>query len=93
MDDPRLLRYLDLEPRANIIVRCPCGRTTEFTHGWFQTRYGIPSSALIYDLQFRFRCTHCRRKRGFGLSVWDGHNVQSTAHRTEEIVIVPMAKL
>jgi hypothetical protein len=92
MDDPRLMRFLDLEPCSHIIIRCPCGRCTEFTYGYFQTRHGIPSDALIYDLKFKMRCRHCRRKRGFGVAVWDGRNLQSTSHRTEEIVIVEMTK-
>jgi hypothetical protein len=36
---------------------------------------------------------HCRRNKGLGLSIWDGRNIKNTAQRTEEIVIVQMAKV
>ncbi|MGB9202472.1 MAG: hypothetical protein WCB94_00720 [Terriglobales bacterium] len=45
----RWLRLGDLAPHEVIVVRCPCGRNTEY-RCYLQRRYRVPSDALIYDL-------------------------------------------
>jgi hypothetical protein len=36
-----------------------------------QRKYRMPSDTLIIDLQYRFRCTHCNRRRGFQIGIFD----------------------
>jgi hypothetical protein len=67
-DDPRLLRLIDLDDMT-ITVRCPCGRCTEFLRGVLQRRHRMPSDTLVIDLQYRLRCSHCRRNRGFRIEL------------------------
>jgi hypothetical protein len=31
----------------------------------------MPSDMLVYDLQFRLRCSHCNRRGGFRITIFD----------------------
>ena len=75
--DPRTLRLFDLAPHEAILVRCECGRMTEYGPGLLQRLHRIPSDTLIYDLQVRLRCQHCNRRDGFDIGIID------TRHRGE----------
>jgi hypothetical protein len=59
-DDPLLLRLGDLKPTESILVRCRCGRGSEFPYGFLQRRYRLPSTTLVFDLQFKLRCQCCK---------------------------------
>ena len=61
----RWLRLGDLAAHEVIVVRCPCGRSVEYHKGFLQRRHRVPSDTLVFDLQFRLRCSHCNRPRGF----------------------------
>ena len=67
----RWLRLGDLAPHEVIVVRCPCGRDVEFPPGFLQRRHRMPSDTLVYDLQFRLRCSHCNRRSGFRITIFD----------------------
>jgi hypothetical protein len=69
--DPRTLRLFDLAPYEAILVRCECGRMTEYGPGLLQRLHRIPSSTLIYDLQYRLRCQQCNRRDGFDIGILD----------------------
>jgi len=81
------LRLLDLQPTETICVRCQCGRTVEFPYGALQRRHRLPSSFLIYDLQFRLRCQQCGEAKGFRISVFDEADRNSTVRTTERLVV------
>jgi hypothetical protein len=38
---------------------------------WLQRRHRVPSDTLVYDLQFRLRCTYCNCRRGFRITILD----------------------
>ena len=61
----RWLRLGDLAAHEVIVVRCPCGRNTEYRCGYLQRCHRSPSDTLVYDLQFRLRCKGCNRRGGF----------------------------
>jgi hypothetical protein len=69
--DPRTLRLFDLAPFEAILVRCECGRMTEYGPGLLQRLHRIPSDTLIYDLQYRLRCQHCNRRDEFDIGILD----------------------
>src|SRR5208337_4447280 len=54
----RWLRLGDLARREVIVVRCGCRRSVEYPPGFLQRRHRLPSDFLVYDLQFRLRCSH-----------------------------------
>jgi hypothetical protein len=87
--DPRLLRLLDLAEHQHIVVTCQCGRIVEYMPGFLQRRHRLASTTLIYDLQFRLRCRHCRAERGFKIVVADVRNRGNRAEEPPELVIVP----
>ena len=47
-----------------IVVQCPCGRSVEYHNR-------VPSDTLVFDLQFRLRCTHCNARVGFRIAIPD----------------------
>ena len=67
----RWLRLGDLAPHEVIVVRCPCGRSVEYHKGFLQRRHRVPSDFLVYDLQFRLRCSHCNARVGFRITILD----------------------
>jgi hypothetical protein len=70
--DPRLLRLFDLAPHETIKVLCQCNHMiVSFGPGVMQRTRRVPSDTLIYDLQFRLRCTHCNARRGFKIWIED----------------------
>jgi hypothetical protein len=52
-------------------VRCPCGRSVEYHKGFLQRRHRVSSDFLVYDLQFRLRCSHCNARAGFRIAIFD----------------------
>jgi len=67
----RWLRLGDLAAHEVIVVRCPCGRNTEYRRGYLQRRHRVPSDTLVFDLQFRLRCSHCNARAGFRITIFD----------------------
>jgi hypothetical protein len=67
----RWLRLGDLGPHEVIVVRCPCGRSIEYHKGYLQRRHRVPSDVLVYDLQFRLRCSYCNARAGFRITIFD----------------------
>ena len=65
------LRLGDLAPHEVIVVRCPRGRNTEYRCGYLQRRHRVQSDTLVFDLQFRIRCSHCNRRSGFRITILD----------------------
>ena len=65
----RWLRLGELAAHEVIVVRCPCERSVEYHPGFLQRRHRVPSDTLVYDLQFRFRCSHCNRRSGFRITI------------------------
>ena len=86
--DPRMLRLLDLGPDEAIVVTCACGWITEYADGMLQRRHRVPSDTLVFDLQYRLRCTQCGRRRGFTIAIQDRRPVGTSSHRPEPMVIV-----
>jgi hypothetical protein len=68
-DDPQLIRLFDLNEHEAIEVRCLCGRITVFAPGNLQKRHRMRSDTLIYDVQYRLRCSHCARTGGFAIAI------------------------
>jgi hypothetical protein len=86
--DHRTLRLFDLAPHETVVVRCECGRITEYGRGLLQRHHRIPSDTLVYDLQFRLRCQHCNRVMGFEISILDVRNRgDSSKPRVERIIV------
>ncbi len=83
------MRLLDLAPKDVIVVRCECGWIAHYGPGLLQRHHRVPSDTLIYDLQYRFRCKHCRRRTGFAISVEDHTNVSDVSMPRDIRVIVP----
>jgi hypothetical protein len=70
-----------------IVVRCGCGRS-EYPPGFLQRRYRVPSDTLVYDLQFRLRCSHCNRRAGFRITIFDDRTRgDSSKPRLERVVV------
>ncbi len=90
--DAQTLRLIDLEPYEHIIVRCQCGRTVQYMPGLLQRQHRLSSTTLIYDLQFRLRCTQCRAFAGFEITVVDMRNMGDNSKPCPERVIVPRAR-
>jgi hypothetical protein len=67
----RWLRLGDLAPHEVIVVRCPCGRGVEYHKGFLLRRHRVPSDFLVYDLQFRLRCSHCNARACFRITILD----------------------
>jgi hypothetical protein len=87
--DLRTLRLFDLEPHEVIVVRCGCGRITEYGRGLLQRLHRVPSDMLVYDLQFRLRCRQCNRTHGFAISLADERQRGNSAQPRVERVVVP----
>jgi hypothetical protein len=86
--DPRTLRLFDLAPHEAVMVTCQCGRISEYRNGMLQRFHRIPSDTLLYDLQFRLRCSHCQRRDGFKIAIQDTRFIDTSSHRAEPRVIV-----
>ena len=71
-----------------IVVRCPCERSVEFSPGFLQRRYRLASDTLVFDSQFRLRCSHCNRRRGFRITIFDGRSRgDHSKPRLERVVV------
>jgi hypothetical protein len=87
--DPRTLCLFDLAADERVVVKCRCGSIVEYPEDLLQRRYRIPSSTLIFDLQYRFRCRHCNATKGFAIQVCGDPTGNSSIPR-RELVIVAM---
>jgi hypothetical protein len=88
--DLRLLRLIDLDPRDIVQVNCPgCGWLAEYTYGMLQRLHHLPSTMLVFDLQFRYRCKQCNCTSGFRITVWDDRSRGDRSADRRERVIVP----
>ena len=87
--DPRLLRLIDLADYEYVVVTCRCGRIVEYMPGFLQRRYRLSSTTLVYDLQYRLRCRHCRADRGFEIVIEDTRHRGYTDQKPSYRVIVP----
>ena len=84
----RWLRLGDLAAHEVVVVRCPCGRSVEYFPGFLQRRHRLPSDFLVYDLQFRLRCSHCNRRSGFRITIFDERSRgDSSKPRLERVVV------
>ena len=84
----RWLRLGDLAPHEVIVVRCPCGRSVEYHKGFLQRRHRVPSDFLVYDLQFRLRCSHCNARAGFRITILDERTRwDNSKPRLERVVV------
>lgn len=90
--DPRTLRLFDLASHEAVIVTCPCGKISEYRNGMLQRSHRIPSDMLVYDLQYRLRCSTCNRRDGFAIAVQDCRFIGTTSHYPEPRVIVAPRK-
>jgi hypothetical protein len=43
----------------------------EYPPGFLRRRHRPPSDTLVFDLQFRLRCSHCNRCAGFRITIFD----------------------
>ena len=84
----RWLRLGDLAAHEVIVVCCPCERSVEFPPGFLQRRYRLASDMLVYDLQFRLRCSHCNRRSGFRVTIVDNRTRGDNAKPRLERVVV-----
>jgi hypothetical protein len=87
-DDPRTLRLIDLAPHDTIVIRCECGRIVEYLSGVLPRLHKVPSTTLVYDLQYRFRCSRCGRHSGFRISLRDERDRGDNSKNGVERVIV-----
>jgi hypothetical protein len=86
--DPRLLRLLDLAPYETIEVQCICGYSVQYPYGLLQRKYRVRSDSLVFDLQFRLRCKHCNRWKGFQISLLDERNRGNLEKAKDRLMIV-----
>lgn len=84
----RWLRLGDLAAHEVIVVRCPCGRSVEYPPGYLQRRHGFASDTLVFDLQFRLRCSNCNRRNGFRITIFDNRTRgDNSKPRLERLVV------
>jgi hypothetical protein len=86
--DPRLLRIFDLRPDEAIVVRCKCGWITVYGDGVLQRTRRLPSDTLIYDLQFRLRCSYCNERRSFKISVQDQSHLGDKSKQPAPAIVI-----
>lgn len=65
------MRLADVRQNETIIVRCHCGHCAEFPYGQLQRQHKLPSSTLIFDLQFKMRCKSCKSAGPFRIALLD----------------------
>jgi hypothetical protein len=87
--DYRTLRLLDLGRDEMIEVRCVCGWTTHYAPGFLQRRHRMPSDMLIFDLQFRVRCSHCSRRNGFAIQVINSRVTTMKEDHPPKVIVLP----
>jgi len=65
-----------------------CGRSVEYHPGFLQRRHRLASDTLVFDLQFRLRCSHCNRRSGFRITSFDERTCgDSFKPRLERVVV------
>ena len=84
MEDVRTIRLFDLRTNDRVFMRCPCGHIVEFGPGYLQRRHKIPSTTLVFDLQYWMRCARCNRREGYEISIVD------TTHRCDNTKTMPV---
>ena len=50
----------------------------------------MSSDTLVFDLQFRLRCSHCNRWRGFRITIFDNRTRGDNLKPRLERVVVPI---
>jgi hypothetical protein len=60
-----LLPLIDLDPGDNDPELSGCGRIVEYGYGILRRHHRLPSTMLVFDLKFRYRCQQCRCIDGF----------------------------
>ncbi len=88
-DDIRRTRLYDLADHERIHVQCQCGFIAEFHPTLFPKRYRTPSDTLVYDLQFKLKCSHCGRKAGFEIAIMSRRMVGSSSNQAPYRTVVP----
>jgi hypothetical protein len=88
-DDPRTLRLLDLSRYDTVVVQCGCGRSVEYLPSVLPRGHRVPSTTLVWDPQYRSRCSHCGRRDGFGISLRDERGRGDNTKADRRRVIVP----
>jgi hypothetical protein len=79
--NPRSFKLYDMGPRDVLTVQCACGHVSRWAAGELQKKRRVPSSTLIFDLQYRLRCAHCRRLGQVRIFLWDGEPMMArSAH-------------
>ena len=78
----------DLASHEVIVVHCPCGRSVEYHTGFLQRRHRVASDTLVFDLQFRLRCSHCNACAGFRITIFDERTRGDNAKPRLERVVV-----
>ncbi len=63
-------------------------RTALFSGLLAAAAWGVPSDFLVYDLQFRLRCSHCNARAGFRIIIFDARTRGDNAKPTLEQVVV-----
>jgi hypothetical protein len=48
----------------------------------------VPSHFLVYDLQFRLRCSHCNARAGFRITIFDTRTRGDNWKPRLELVVV-----
>lgn len=67
--DSRTLRLYDVATHEAIRIVCPgCTKIVEYLYGLLQRRHGLRSDMLIFDLQFKLRCSGATAARGSALA-------------------------
>ena len=76
------------------MVRCQCERSVEYHPGFLQRRHRVQSDTLVFDLQFRLRCTGCDNRRGFRITIFDKRTRGDNAKpRLERVVAINRSDL
>ena len=56
--------------------------------GFLQRRQRVPSDTLVFDLQFRLRCSHCNARAGFCITILDERTRwDNSKPRLERVVV------
>ncbi len=90
-DDIGRTRLYDLADHERIHVQCQCGFIVEFHPAMFPKQYRTPSDTLVYNLQFKLKCSHCGRKAGFEIAIMSRRMVDSSSNFVPSRTMVPVS--
>lgn len=85
--DYRKLRLFDLKRDERIEIRCVCGWVNIYPPGYLQRHHRLPSDMLIYDLQYRVRCSHCKRRDEFSITVINMRAITMNEDHPPKIIV------